>query len=118
MSKRLVITEEERNEIRGKYNLMEQDSNGYGDVSVQMAKVRPDAGCKYCFDPKKFTRDVIGGANTSLKLHKIKQGDTLSGIISNIPSHDKNELLNDNSLCPLKLGLKVGDVIIVNWQPM
>jgi LysM repeat protein len=53
-----------------------------------------------------------------LLLHKVKTGDTLSGIAAQHPGIvSESELINRNKGCDLSKGLRAGDVIIMSIVP-
>ena len=90
MSKRLVITEEERNEIRGKYNLMEQSTGKFnvgdkvlytterGEIQQMMADVR---------------QKISGGKNPLINVYKL----------------ENNKYVKDNR----QIGLSTGEKYVI-----
>lgn len=78
-------------------------------VEKQIAKIKPGVGGKYCFDPKKFIGEY------DQRVYLIKPGDTLESL-GRIGNSMEN-ILYQNNLCPLKKGIKAGDVIIFSMAP-
>ena len=115
MIKRFIISEEEKKDIRSKYGLVNEQMNQQKSVEVQMEKIKPEMGGKYCFgDPKRLQSNY--GYN--IKLYKVKSGDTLSGIVSKHPIvDDVDDLISINKGCMLSKGLKSGDVLAILLVP-
>ena len=115
MAKRFIITEEEKGDILSKYGLVSEQMNQQKAVEVQMQKIKPDMGGKYCFgDPKRL--QATYGYN--VKLYKVKSGDTLSDIASKYPGVSSvDEIIATNRSCSLGKGLKSGDVIAITILP-
>lgn len=113
MAKRFIISEEEKNDIRSKYGLVTEQMDSQKPIEVQMKSVKPEMGGKYCFDPVRLTKDV--GNNVILR--KIKSGDSLSTIAQKYSSADVDSIINHNSKCNLKSGVKGGDVIAITLLP-
>ena len=80
MKKVVKLTESDLNRIVKR--VIEEQMNRQKAVDVQMEKIKPEMGGKYCFgDPKRLQSDY--GYN--VKLYKVKSGDTLSDIASKHP---------------------------------
>jgi predicted Zn-dependent protease len=115
MSKRFIISEEERSEIRSRYGLVNEQMNQQKEVSVQMEKIKPEIGGKYCFGDPKRLQSAYGN---NVKLYKVKSGDTLSDIASKHPGvTDVDDLIRINKGCSVSKGLKSGDVIAIVMMP-
>ena len=118
MAKRFIISEEERSDIRSRYGLVNEQMNRQEPIDSQMSKIKPEIGGKYCFGKQtlqEFKRD-LGYRN--LLLHKVKSGDTLSGIAAqHSGTVDEQDLIDMNKSCNLSKGLKAGDVIIMAIIP-
>ena len=95
--------------------VIEEQMNQQKAVDVQMEKIKPEMGGKYCFgDPKRL--QAAYGYNA--KLHKVKSGDTLSGIASRHPGVTSvDDLIRINKSCMLSKGLKSGDVLAIVIMP-
>jgi predicted Zn-dependent protease len=115
MSKRFIISEEEKGDILSKYGLVSEQMNRQKEVSTQMEKIKPEMGGKYCFgDPKRLQSEV----GNNVKLYKVKSGDTLSEIASKYPGvSDVDEIIATNKSCQLSKGLRGGDVIAIVMLP-
>jgi hypothetical protein len=115
MAKRFIISEEEKGDILSKYGLVNEQMNQQKGVDVQMGKIKPEMGGKYCFgDPKRL--QATYGYN--VKLYKVKSGDTLSDIASKYPGVSSvDEIIATNRSCNLGKGLKGGDVIAITILP-
>jgi DNA-directed RNA polymerase subunit H (RpoH/RPB5) len=113
MAKRFIISEEEKSDIRSKYGLVNEQMNQQKAVDVQMRTVKPEMGGKYCFDPVRIMKNI--GYNSVL--YKVKNGDSLSTIISEHPIADMESIIYHNDKCNLKLNIKSGDVIAIPLIP-
>lgn len=115
MSKRFIITEEEKGDILSKYGLVSEQMNQQKDVDVQMEKIKPEMGGKYCFGDSKRLKSAYGN---NVKLYKVKSGDTLSDIASKHPGVTSvDDLIRINKGCSVSKGLKSGDVIAIVMMP-
>jgi nucleoid-associated protein YgaU len=115
MTKRFIISEEEKSDIRAKYGLVNEQMNRQQSVDIQMRTIKPEMGGKYCFGDPKRVQSTYGD---NVKLYKVKSGDTLSGIAAKyhgISSVD--EIIATNRSCNLSQGLKGGDVIAITILP-
>ena len=113
MAKRFIISEEERSDIRSRYGLVNEQMNQQKAVDVQMKTVKPEMGCKYCFDPVTIMKNL--GYNSVL--YKVKDGDSLSTIVSKHPIADMDTIIYNNNKCNLKSFVKSGDVIAIPLIP-
>lgn len=115
MAKRFIISEEEKDSILSKYGLLNEQMNMQQDIDVQMKKIKPEMGGKYCFGNPQRMKSYYGN---NVKLYKVKSGDTLSGIASNYPGvSDVDEIIGTNKSCQLSKGLRGGDVIAIVIAP-
>ena len=115
MTKRFIISEEERSDIRAKYGLVNEQMNRQQAVDVQMRTIKPEMGGKYCFGDPKRIQSLYG---YNVKLYKVKSGDTLSDIASKYPGvASVDEIISTNKSCNLSKGLKGGDVIAITILP-
>jgi LysM repeat protein len=118
MSKRFIISEEEKNDIRSIYGLVNEQMNHQEPIDSQLRKVKPEMGGKYCFGKQTLQQLKSNIGNRNLLLHKVKTGDTLSGIAAQHPGTvSESELINTNKGCELSKGLRAGDVIIMSIVP-
>ena len=113
MTKIIRLTESDLNRIVSR--VIEEQMNRQKAVDVQMEKIKPEMGGKYCFgDPKRL--QATYGYN--VKLYKVKSGDTLSDIASKHPGVTSvDDLIRINKGCMLSKGLKSGDVIAIVIMP-
>lgn len=135
------LTEEEKNAIREQHTggmkivnenfstlvntklgdvkpLVMEQMNHQEPIDSQIRKIKPDMGGKYCFGKQTLQQLKTNVGDRNLLLHKIKSGDTLSGISSQHPGTvSERELINYNKGCNLSSGIKVGDVIIMAIVP-
>ena len=131
------LTEEEKNAIREQHtggmkvmneNFSKLVNTKLGDVKplvneqmshqepidVQLNKIKPDMGGKYCFGKQTLQQLKTDMGDRNLLLYKIKSGDTLSGISAQHPGTvSESELINYNKGCQLSSGVKAGDVLIM-----
>jgi predicted Zn-dependent protease len=115
MTKRFIITEEEKDDILSKYGLVSEQMNQQKAVDVQMEKIKPEMGGKYCFGDSKRLQSAYG---YNVKLYKVKSGDTLSDIASKHPGVTTvDDLIRINKGCSVSKGLKSGDVIAIVLMP-
>jgi hypothetical protein len=118
MAKRFIISEEEKNDIRSRYGLVNEQMNRQEQIDSQLRKIKPDMGGKYCFGKQTLQKLKLDIGENNLLLHKVKTGDTLSGIVSKHPGTvDEQSLINSNKGCDLSKGLRAGDVIIMSIVP-
>jgi hypothetical protein len=118
MSKRFIISEEEKNDIRSIYGLVNEQMNRQEPIDSQLRKVKPDMGGKYCFGKQTLQQLKSNVGDTNLLLHKIKTGDTLSGLAAQHPGTvSESELISTNKGCQLSSGLRAGDVVIMAILP-
>ena len=113
MAKIIRLTESDLTNIVRR--VIEEQMNSQEDISVQMTKIKPEMGGKYCFGDPRRLKATYGN---NVQLHKVKSGDTLSGIVSKyhgVTSVD--EIIGINRSCPLSKGLKGGDVIAIITAP-
>jgi cell envelope opacity-associated protein A len=113
MVKKFLISEEEKNDIRSKYGLVNEQMNQQKSLDVQMNTVKPEMGGQYCFDPVRLMKEI--GYNSVL--YKVKSGDSLSTIVSHHPIADINSIVVYNNKCNLKSNIKSGDVIAIPLIP-
>jgi len=113
MAKIIRLTESDLTNIVRR--VIEEQMNTQTPIDVQMTKIKPEMGGKYCFgDPRRLKATY--GAN--VKLHKVKSGDTLSGIAAKYPGvASVDEIIATNRSCQLSKGLKGGDVIAIVMLP-
>ena len=113
MAKVIRLTESDLNRIVKR--VIEEQMNSQNTLQSQMNKVKPEMGGKYCFgNPQR----VMATYGNNVILHKIKGGDTLSGIAAKYPGiADVESLISVNRACPLSKGLKGGDVIAIITAP-
>ena len=115
MTKRFIITEEEKDDILSKYGLVSEQMNQQKAVDTQMEKIKPETGGKYCFGDPKRLQSAYG---YNVKLYKVKSGDTLSDIASKHPGVTTvDDLIRINKGCSVSKGLKSGDVIAIVLMP-
>lgn len=111
MAKIIRLTESDLTNIVKR--VIEEQMNKQTPIKVQMTKIKPENGGKYCFgDPNRLTSSY----GDSMKLHKIKTGETLSGLADEY-SMGVNEIISSNKGCQLSKGLKAGDVIAIVMMP-
>ena len=113
MKKIIKLTESDLTRIVRR--VIEEQMNTQTPVDVQMTKIKPEMGGKYCFgDPKRLK----GSYGNNVKLYKVKAGDTLSDITSKYPGVGSvEELIATNKSCQLSKGLKTGDVLALILLP-
>ena len=115
MAKRFIISEEEKGDILSKYGLLKEQMNRLPDIDVQMKKIKPDIGGKYCFGNPQRLKSEVGN---NVLLYKVKSGDTLSEIASKYPGVTfVDEIISTNKSCQLSKGLRGGDVIAIVMLP-
>ena len=115
MTKRFIISEEEKSDILSKYGLVSEQMNMQQDIDVQMRKIKPEMGGKYCFGSPQRMKSNYGN---NVLLHKVKSGDTLSGIAAKHPGVTSvDSLISINKGCALDKGLRGGDVIAIVIAP-
>jgi hypothetical protein len=113
MAKIIRLTESDLTKIVKR--VIEEQMNTQTPIDTQMMKVKPEMGGKYCFGDPKRLKATYGN---NVKLHKVKTGDTLSGISSKYPAvASVDELVATNRSCQLSKGLKAGDVIAIVMLP-
>ena len=113
MTKIIRLTESDLNRIVSR--VIEEQMNRQKAVDVQMEKIKPEMGGKYCFGDPKRLQSAYG---YNVKLHKVKSGDTLSGIAAKHPGVTSvDDLIRINKSCSLSKGLKSGDVIAIVVMP-
>jgi predicted Zn-dependent protease len=113
MAKIIRLTESDLNRIVKR--VIEEQMNQQKAVDVQMEKIKPEMGGKYCFGDPKRLQSAYG---YNVKLHKVKSGDTLSGIASKHPGVTSvDSLIAINKSCALNKGLRGGDVIAIVIAP-
>ena len=85
------------------------------DIDVQMKKIKPEMGGKYCFGSPQKMKAAYG---YNVKLHKVKSGDTLSEIAAKHPGVTSvDDIIRVNKGCMLTKGLKSGDVLAIVIAP-
>lgn len=113
MGKVIRLTESDLQRIVSR--VIEEQMNTQQPVDVQITKIKPEMGGKYCFGDPKRLKATYGN---NVKLHKVKGGDTLSGIASKYPGVSSvDEIIAINRSCQLSKGLKAGDVIAIVMLP-
>lgn len=113
MAKIIRLTESDLNRIVKR--VIEEQMNTQTPIDVQITKIKPEMGGKYCFGDPKRLKAAYGN---NVKLHKVKSGETLSGIAAKYPEvASVDELIATNKSCQLSKGLKGGDVIAVVMLP-
>lgn len=113
MAKIIRLTESDLTRIVNR--VIEEQMNMQQDIDVQMKKIKPEMGGKYCFGNPQRMKSNYGN---NVLLHKVKGGDTLSGIAAKHPGvTDVDELIRINKGCMLSKGLKSGDVIAIVIAP-
>jgi predicted Zn-dependent protease len=113
MAKIIRLTESDLNRIVKR--VIEEQMNMQQDINLQMKKIKPEMGGKYCFGNPQKMKSAYG---YNVKLHKVKSGDTLSGIASKHPGvTNVEDLIRINNSCSLDKGLKSGDVIAIVIMP-
>jgi nucleoid-associated protein YgaU len=113
MAKIIRLTESDLTNIVRR--VIEEQMNTQTPVDVQMTKIKPEMGGKYCFGDPRRLKATYGN---NVKLHKVKSGDTLSGIAAKYPGvASVDEIIATNRSCQLSKGLKGGDVIAIVMLP-
>ena len=113
MAKIIRLTESDLTNIVRR--VIEEQMDNQTSIDVQMAKIKPEMGGKYCFGDPKRVKATYGN---NIKLHKVKSGDTLSGISAKYPAVGSvDEIIATNRSCQLSKGLKSGDVIAIVMLP-
>jgi hypothetical protein len=113
MAKIIRLTESDLTNIVRR--VIEEQMNIQTPIDVQMTKIKPEMGGKYCFGDPKRLKATYGN---NVKLHKVKTGDTLSGIASKYPNlNNVDDLIVTNRSCQLSKGLRAGDVIAIVLLP-
>jgi nucleoid-associated protein YgaU len=113
MAKIIRLTESDLTNIVRR--VIEEQMNTQQDIDVQMKKIKPEMGGKYCFGDPRRMKSTYGN---NVKLHKVKSGDTLSEISAKYPGVGSvDELIATNRSCQLSKGLKTGDVIAIVMLP-
>lgn len=113
MAKIIRLTESDLTNIVRR--VIEEQMNTQTPIDVQMTKIKPEMGGKYCFGDPRRLKATYGN---NVVLHKVKSGDTLSGIAAKYPGvASVDELIATNRSCQLSKGLKGGDVIAVVMLP-
>ena len=113
MTKIIRLTESDLTKIVKR--VIEEQMNQQKAVDVQMVKIKPELGGKYCFGDPKRLQSAYG---YNVKLYKVKSGDTLSDIASKHPGVTSvDDLIRINKGCMLSKGLKSGDVIAIVIMP-
>jgi hypothetical protein len=113
MAKIIRLTESDLTNIVRR--VIEEQMDNQTSIDVQMAKIKPEMGGKYCFGDPKRVKATYGN---NIKLHKVKSGDTLSGISAKYPAvASVDEIIATNRSCQLSKGLKSGDVIAIVMLP-
>jgi hypothetical protein len=113
MAKIIRLTESDLTNIVRR--VIEEQMNTQTPIDVQMTKIKPEMGGKYCFGNPKRLKATYGN---NVKLHKVKTGDTLSGIASKYPNlNNVDDLIATNKSCQLSKGLRAGDVIAIVLLP-
>jgi predicted Zn-dependent protease len=113
MAKIIRLTESDLNRIVKR--VIEEQMNMQQDINLQMKKIKPEMGGKYCFGNPQKMKSAYG---YNVKLHKVKSGDTLSGIASKHPGvTNVEDLIRINNSCSLDKVLKSGDVIAIVIMP-
>jgi hypothetical protein len=113
MKKVIKLTESDLQRIVKR--VMQEQMNRQTPIEVQMTKVVPEKGGKYCFGGPQKVKSMYGD---NVKLYKVKPGDTLSGIVSRNPGTGSvEEIIATNRICSLQKGVKAGDVIALILLP-
>ena len=113
MAKIIRLTESDLNRIVKR--VIEEQMNRQKAVDVQMEKIKPEMGGKYCFGDPKRLQSAYG---YNVKLYKVKSGDTLSDIASKHPGVTSvDDLIRINKGCLVSKGLKGGDVLAIVMMP-
>jgi hypothetical protein len=113
MSKIIRLTESDLTNIVRR--VIEEQMNTQQDINAQMVKIKPEMGGKYCFSSPQRMKSTYGN---NIKLHKVKSGDTLSGLASKYSStNDVDSIIAVNKGCQLTKGLKSGDVLAIVLAP-
>jgi nucleoid-associated protein YgaU len=113
MAKIIRLTESDLTKIVRR--VIEEQMNTQTPIDTQMMKVKPEMGGKYCFGDPKRLKATYGN---NVKLHKVKTGDTLSGISAKYPGDASvDEVIATNRSSQLSKGLKAGDVIAIVMLP-
>jgi predicted Zn-dependent protease len=113
MAKIIRLTESDLTRIVNR--VIEEQMNMQQDIDVQMKKIKPDMGGKYCFGSPQRMKSNYGN---NVKLYKVKSGDTLSEIASKYPGVTSvDSLIAINKSCALNKGLRGGDVIAIVIAP-
>lgn len=113
MAKIIRLTESDLTNIVRR--VIEEQMNTQTPIDVQMTKIKPEMGGKYCFGNPQRMKSTYGN---NIKLHKVKSGDTLSGIASKYPGvNSVDEIISTNKGCALTKGLRGGDVIAITILP-
>jgi LysM repeat protein len=113
MTKIIKLTETDLQRIVKK--VIQEQMNTQTPIEVQMTKVVREKGGKYCFGSPQKVKSIYGD---NVKLYKVKQGDTLSGIVSKYPGTGSvEEIIATNRVCSLQKGVKAGDVIALILLP-
>lgn len=113
MTKIIRLTESDLTKIVNR--VIEEQMNRQQDIDVQMTKIKPEMGGKYCFGSPQKMKSAYG---YNVKLHKVRSGDTLSGIASKHPGVTSvDDLIRINKSCMLTKGLKSGDVLAIVIAP-
>lgn len=113
MAKVIRLTESDLNRIVKR--VIEEQMNIQAPLETQMARIRPEMGGKYCFGNPKGVKSLYGD---NIVLHKVKSGDTLSGIAAKYPGvSGVEDIIATNKGCVLTKGLKSGDVLAIVLAP-
>lgn len=113
MAKIIRLTESDLTNIVRR--VIEEQMNAQTPIDIQMTKIKPEMGGKYCFGNPQRMKSTYGN---NVKLHKVRTGDTLSGIASKYPGVSSvDEIIATNKGCVLSKGLKGGDVIAIVMTP-
>ena len=113
MVKVIKLTESDLHRIVRR--VINEQMNTQTPIEVQMTKVVPEKGGKYCFGGSQKVKSMYGD---NVKLYKVKPGDTLSGIVSRNPGTGSvEEIMATNRICTLQKGVKAGDVLALVLLP-
>jgi LysM repeat protein len=113
MVKVIKLTESDLHRIVRR--VINEQMNTQTPIEVQMTKVVPEKGGKYCFGGPQKVKSMYGD---NVKLYKVKPGDTLSGIVSRNPGTGSvEEIMATNRICTLQKGVKAGDVLALVLLP-
>ena len=113
MAKVIKLTESDLHRIVRR--VINEQMNTQTPIEVQMTKVVPEKGGKYCFGGSQKVKSMYGD---NVKLYKVKPGDTLSGIVSRNPGTGSvEEIMATNRICTLQKGVKAGDVLALVLLP-